>query len=240
MTLQGKGFSLLELLIAIAIMGVLLSLGLPALSTYSRNIKLRAAAESFFAGLQLARGEAVRLNASVELILANAAPAVDDGSDGDYPVLAEESRDNLDNLVASGKLAANHPVAHVSTSGDPSYNWLVRTKPAAGGECGANPDREQAKACWFLAGKRGAEGAGGSGADAESRILIEGPASVWFSPLGGANAKSDFFFSSPGEECAKPPPDKGGPIHCLRVRVELGGRVKLCDPAATAGDTRAC
>ena len=51
MALRTKGFSLIELVVAIAIMGVIMSLGLPALTTYSRNLKLRAAAESFMACL---------------------------------------------------------------------------------------------------------------------------------------------------------------------------------------------
>ena len=237
MALRTKGFSLIELVVAIAIMGVIMSLGLPALTTYSRNLKLRAAAESFMAGLQLARGEAVRLNSSVELILTNSAPVPDAGAPGsNYPLLSEESLDNLGTLVATGKQAANNPVAHASTAADPSYNWMVRTSPAGG--CGTNASASQAAACWLITGKRGADGANGSGADSESPILIEGPASIAFSPLGGASAAVDFDLSNPsGGACAS----LGGPMRCLRVRVELGGRVKLCDPAATAaGDTRGC
>ena len=240
MASASKGFSLTELVVAIAIMAVLLSLGLPAFATYSRNIKVRAAAESFQAGLQLARGEAVRLNTPVQLILTNASPVVDSGALSDYPVLAEQATDNLGAMVQTGKFAANFPTAHASSADDPSYNWLVRTLPIAGGVCGANPGpdpAQQSKACWFLAGKRGAEGSG-SGSDAGSPVLIEGPASISFSPLGAASAALDFDLSSPdGGACAL----GGGPVRCLRAHVEAGGRVKLCDPAATApGDTRGC
>ena len=235
-----KGFSLVELVVAIAIMGVLLALGLPTINTYTRNIKLRAAAESFLAGVQLARGEAVRLNTGVELILTNSAPVADDGADSDYPVLVQEYVDNLGATVTTEKLAANHAVAQASSSTEPSYNWLVRTLPLGGGGCGANPGPDpgqQAKACWLITGKRGAEGSGGT-LDNGAPVLIEGPASVQFSPLGGANAAASFDFSSPsGGACVL----DEGPMRCLRVRVELGGRVKLCDPAATAvGDTRGC
>jgi type IV fimbrial biogenesis protein FimT len=217
-----------------------LSLGLPAFATYSRNIKLRAAADSFLAGMQLARGEAVRLNTPVELILTNAAPVIDSGSLSDYPVLAEEAANNLGVVVQTGKFAANFPAAHASSAVDPSYNWLVRTLPAAGGSCGANPGpdpAQQSKACWFLAGKRGSEGSG-SATDSGSQVLIVGPASITFSALGGASLVADFDISNPsGGDCAL----VGGPVRCLRVHVELGGRAKLCDPAANApGDTRGC
>jgi type IV fimbrial biogenesis protein FimT len=238
-----KGFSLTELVVVIAIMAVLLSLGLPAFATYSRNIKLRAAADSFLAGMQLARGEAVRLNTAVELILTNAAPVIDDGSLADYPVLPEGAFDNLGVWAQTGKFAANFPASRASSAADPSYNWLVRTLPAAGGACGANPGLDpqdpahQAKGCWFLSGKRGAEGSG-SATDSGSPILIAGPATISFNSLGGASLAADFDISSPiGGACAL----DGGPIRCLRVHVELGGRAKLCDPAANApGDTRGC
>lgn len=239
MRLRGAGFSLIELVIAIAILGILLGLGLPTLVNYSRNIKVRTVAESFLAGIQLARGEAVRLNGNTELILTNAMPVADDGSDSDYPALGEEAVDNLGATVATGRVAANQPTARASAAGSASYNWLVRTLPTGGGVCGANPGAgtpaQQTKACWFLAGRRGSEGSG-SGADSDAPVLMEGPGSIRFTPLGGASAASEFNFSSPAAACAP-----AGPIRCLRVRVELGGRAKLCDPAATGpGDTRGC
>lgn len=236
-----KGFSLIELLAVLAIIGVLMAIGMPALTTYSRNVKLRATAESFLAALQLARGEAIALNNNVEIILTNSSPTPDGGAvDGDYPPVKESYANNLGTTVETGKLAANAPVAHASTASDPSYNWLVRTLPGAAGVCGANPAgaSQQAQACWFIAGRRGAEGAGGSGADSGSQILIEGPAALSFTSLGTASTATNYDFSSPaGGACAS----LGGPIRCLRVRVELGGRAKMCDPAATStGDTRGC
>jgi type IV fimbrial biogenesis protein FimT len=65
------GFSLIELMIAIVIMGILLSLGIPAFSAMINNAKLRASAQSFLAGIQMARSEAVRRNANVDFVLTN-------------------------------------------------------------------------------------------------------------------------------------------------------------------------
>jgi len=67
----GNGFSLIELVIGLAIVSMLLVMGLPAFTTYIQNTKLRTAAESFLAGVQSARGEAVRRNAQVQIILTN-------------------------------------------------------------------------------------------------------------------------------------------------------------------------
>lgn len=63
-------------MIAVALLSILLLLGIPAFGTYLQNAKLRSGAESFFAGVQLARAEAVRRNASVQLVLTTDYPDV--------------------------------------------------------------------------------------------------------------------------------------------------------------------
>lgn len=73
-----RGFSLVELLIAMAIFGILLAYGVPSYSIYMQNSRIRVAAESISTGLQLARSEALKRNAAVSFILTNdaAAPAL--------------------------------------------------------------------------------------------------------------------------------------------------------------------
>ncbi len=64
-----RGFSLIELIIGMLILGVLLSLAMPAFSNWLRNARVRTAAESVQNGLQLARAEAVRRNTAVRFSL---------------------------------------------------------------------------------------------------------------------------------------------------------------------------
>lgn len=71
-----RGFTLIELMIAVALLSILLLLGIPAFGTYLQNAKLRSGAENFFAGVQLARAEAVRRNASVQIVLTTDHPDV--------------------------------------------------------------------------------------------------------------------------------------------------------------------
>jgi type IV fimbrial biogenesis protein FimT len=56
------GVSLIELLIGLAIMGLLIMIGLPNMATWLQNSKIRTAGETMLAGLTLARTEAVRRN----------------------------------------------------------------------------------------------------------------------------------------------------------------------------------
>lgn len=73
---HSEGFTLIELMIAISLLAILMLLGMPAFSSYLQNAKLRSAAENFYAGVQMARAEAVRRNASVQIVLTTDFPDV--------------------------------------------------------------------------------------------------------------------------------------------------------------------
>jgi len=64
-----RGFTLIELMIGLALLGVLLVLAMPSFTQMFQNMKLRTAAESILTGLQTARAEALRRNQSVEFLL---------------------------------------------------------------------------------------------------------------------------------------------------------------------------
>lgn len=66
---SARGMTLIELVIGVAILGVLLAMAAPAFSDWMRNAKVRSTAESLQSGLQLARAEAVRRNSPVRFQL---------------------------------------------------------------------------------------------------------------------------------------------------------------------------
>jgi type IV fimbrial biogenesis protein FimT len=67
-----EGFSLIELLITLAVLGIVLAIGLPNVSVWIQNTQLKTAAEGVVSGLQLARAEALRRNTSVRFQLVTA------------------------------------------------------------------------------------------------------------------------------------------------------------------------
>lgn len=64
-----RGFSLIELVIAVIILGVLMAIAIPGFTEWLRNARVRGAADAVQNGLQLARAEAVRRNTQVGFYL---------------------------------------------------------------------------------------------------------------------------------------------------------------------------
>lgn len=70
---KSTGFSLIELMVVIAIIGVLAVIGLPSYNTWVQNSRVRNGAESILNGLQLARSEAVARNTRIAFVFTDAA-----------------------------------------------------------------------------------------------------------------------------------------------------------------------
>ncbi|MDQ6639117.1 MAG: GspH/FimT family pseudopilin [Pseudomonadota bacterium] len=195
-----RGFTIVELLIGITLLGVLLGIGAPMMGTYLQNSKLANAAATYFAGIQTARTEAIRRNVRTEFVLT------------DTPV----STGDLANALA------------LTTAGP---NWVVRAASGPG-------------AFRMVEAKAGAEGDAASGVAA---VQVLGSASapavfdgrIPFNGFGGTadNASYAIDISNPAAgTCVL----LGGTIRCRRITVSPGGQINSCDPAAPAGDSRAC
>ena len=60
-----RGFTLIELMIVLVILGIVMMVALPSMRTMLLNAQLRTAAESMVAGMNVARQEAIRRNEAV-------------------------------------------------------------------------------------------------------------------------------------------------------------------------------
>jgi type IV fimbrial biogenesis protein FimT len=63
------GISLTEVMIGITVAAVLLGVGVPAMTGWLQNAQIRTASETLLGGLQIARAEAIRRNATVRFNL---------------------------------------------------------------------------------------------------------------------------------------------------------------------------
>jgi type IV fimbrial biogenesis protein FimT len=68
-----RGVTLIELIIAVAIFGLLIAMGSRSFTSWIQNQQIRTGAESILNGMQLARGEAVKRNASAMFVLCDLA-----------------------------------------------------------------------------------------------------------------------------------------------------------------------
>jgi type IV fimbrial biogenesis protein FimT len=64
-----RGFTLIEMMVVIAVIALLLVAVMPSMGVWMRNIQIRNAAEALTNGLQTARAEAMRRNVPVRLTL---------------------------------------------------------------------------------------------------------------------------------------------------------------------------
>ena len=63
-----RGFTLIEIMISLTVLGILLMIALPNFSEWLQNQQLRAAGEATLNGLQVARGAAIRRNVPVRFV----------------------------------------------------------------------------------------------------------------------------------------------------------------------------
>ena len=137
--LSAKGFSLIELMVVLAIAGVLLGMSAPAIRAYLINSKIQATAQSFLSGLQQARAEAVRRNTTATMIMTDSVtlndPSVTPSTTGKNWVLSTPNPDNTAvNTVINSKAVSEGSGATIKVTGSVAsitFNGLGGTNAGA-------------------------------------------------------------------------------------------------------------
>lgn len=164
-----RGFSLIELVVAMTILGVLLARGVPTVTGWVQSSQIRTAAEAIQNGLQVARQQAVQLNTKVKFALT--------GSDWAITVVNPAAG------IQSRVNTVDTPNASVAGSQtEVVFNGLGRVSPVPTG-----------------------------------LIFFDVT-----NPLGG--------------NCAA----AGGGMRCMKVTVQSGGQIRMCDPKLPLTDPQSC
>ena len=148
---SARGFTLIELMIGLVLLGILLVLAMPSFTTMFQNMRLRTTAETVLSGLQSARAEALKRNQSVDFLLT--AGAIDPGNyagmvantsgpgwavrvdpaECTAPTPTECFIDGKAGLEGSNQAAGSTPIVQIAAShGLVKFNALGRALDAAG------------------------------------------------------------------------------------------------------------
>jgi type IV fimbrial biogenesis protein FimT len=148
---RASGFTLFELVVTMAIFSILVALGVPSMSTWINNVKVRSVADALQNGLRLAQSESLRRSRQVVFSLTNSSapqtsltaatigsfwsinyvPAMTDGSD-------------TNTFIQSGVLTSTSANVTVTGPAEICFNSIGRlvlntSTGVAGGSCSPLP-----------------------------------------------------------------------------------------------------
>ncbi|HKW36487.1 MAG TPA: GspH/FimT family pseudopilin [Burkholderiales bacterium] len=203
------GFTIIEVMISLVVLGVLIGLGAPGFIEWLQNQQIRAAAEATLNGLQVARSEAVRSN---------------------LPVRFQFVTDMTSNCTL--------------TNDQQNFSWIVSYGDPTG-KCDTTADPSDASNPQIVQSRAGAEGTANAWVTAvwvatPPAFGLAGATTVTFAPLGNVVANADTTPSIVRIDVTNPNIGAGARRN-LRVIVNAGGSIRMCDPAVvSATDPRGC
>lgn len=129
------GVTLIELVIGLAVFGILTMLALPSFTAWLQNLQIRAATESIQNGLQTARAEAIRRNAQVSFSMA--------GPDSSWNVAVVSTAENIQTRAGTegspnAQITTTDPVIVFDGLGKANLaaNATIQVTNPQGGACG--------------------------------------------------------------------------------------------------------
>lgn len=125
---ESAGFTLVELIVALVVFGILLAIGMPMFNIWTQSSQVRTAAAAIQNGLQLAKSEAVRRNALVRFQLTDRLDnnCVISTAGNNWVV----SFDDPTSACGGARLNEAFPVSDTTNNPAPR---IIQTKPSAEG-----------------------------------------------------------------------------------------------------------
>jgi type IV fimbrial biogenesis protein FimT len=224
-----QGFSLVELVVAIGIVGVLLALAAPSYRAWTQNTRIRGTTDAILNGLQLAKAEAVRRNTVIRFQLTS---TLDDtcalGTAGSTASFANwvVSRDDPTAACATAPIDEAADLNNTVVVAAPA---IVRVRSGGEGSTGVV----------VVAGTAAAAGQPFISFNGLGRIPTV-PAVVLAGNLIVCAGMDETATSTPVAIV-----DVGGVTKCatstkerrMQVTVTPGGQIRMCDPAYASGGT---
>lgn len=107
----GRGFTLIEIMIALAALGIMMAIGVPAMTSWVQAAKARSAADFYMEGFALARQQALAHNGSSRIVLTpNATNGQNDWQvDICFPTAALACTDTMGNWSTPAARASGDP-----------------------------------------------------------------------------------------------------------------------------------
>jgi len=206
-----KGISLIEIVIALAIMGILFAASAPSFTEWIQNTRIRTAAESMQNGLSLAKSEAVHRNTTAQFVSCG-------GGTWDI-VVASATASTI--VCNTGAASPGWERVQISSSQSESNNALVDISQSTIGFNGmgrqvSTTDLVNAAATPFPP------------VAVSINVSANLADAACTCPAGDCGYPAGITFSNTGR------------LRCLRISVSAGGLMRMCDPAMTAGTPQGC
>ena len=219
-----RGFTLIEMMIALVIVAAALAFVMPSAVDWIRNVRIRAAAEELMNELTRARVEAIKRNRQVGFqVVDNLSAACALSLSGRSWVISQFTAVGLCNtaLITPATPADLTVTGFATAQADPLI--IARGTAPADAQVGFN--------VYSIAGVN----------TAGPLVFNSFGQLVTPATLANVPVNIDVRDATPAD-CRPIPPAAGtGTLRCMRITINSGGQIRMCDPSEqTVGDTRAC
>lgn len=212
---RGRGFTLIEIIVTVAVLSLILAMSMPSIGTWIENTRIRGATEALQNGMQAARMEAIRRNQPVSF----------------YLVSSATDSSGLDNSCALSSTSGSWVVSSSSPAGKCGTMNPSTCTSTVPGKCAL------AQRAIGDAGARVQVSAGYS-TDATNKTALGSAANtITFDGLGRITNPTSAI-----NRVRVTGPNSAAAYVDLMLIVDVGGGVRMCDPRSSiaANDPRKC